>query len=72
MIQKKIDLKKKEIAEQLQKEREMDAKLQMTTSEQILYDKQKRMNRSDKSVESEDVVKPQKFDNKIYVNNRQM
>ena len=70
MIQKKIDLKKKEIAEQLQKEREMDAKLQMTTSEQILYDKQKRMNRSDKSVESEDVVKPQKFDNKIYVNNR--
>jgi len=58
MIQKKIDLKKKEIAEQLQKEREIDAKLQMTTSEQILYDKQKRMNRSDKSVESEDFVKP--------------
>ena len=43
MIQKKIDLKKKEIAEQLQKEKEIDAKLQMTTSEQILYDKQKRM-----------------------------
>jgi hypothetical protein len=59
MIQKQIDLKKKEIAEQLQKEKEIDAKLQMTTSEQILYDKQKRMNKSDKSLESrEDVVKP--------------
>jgi hypothetical protein len=59
MIQKQIDLKKKEIAEQLQKEKEIDAKLQMTTSEQILYEKQKRMNKSDKSLESrEDVVKP--------------
>ena len=71
MIQKKIDQKKAEIAEQLQKEKEMDAKLQMTTSEQILYDKQRRINRSANSVERrEDVVKPQKFDHKIYVNTR--
>ena len=71
MIQKKIDQKKEEIAEQLQKEKEMDAKLQMTTSEQILYDKQRRINRSANSVERrEDVVKPQKFDHKIYVNTR--
>ena len=71
MIQKKIDQKKAEIAEQLQKEKEMDAKLQMTTSEQILYDKQRRMNRAANSVERhEDVVKPQKFDHKIYVNTR--
>jgi hypothetical protein len=71
MIQKKIDQKKEEIAEQLQKEKEMDAKLQMTTSEQILYDKQRRMNRAANSVERhEDVVVPQKFDHKIYVNTR--
>ena len=43
MIQKKIDLKKKEIAEQLHKEKQLNPKLQMTTSEQILYDKHKRM-----------------------------
>ena len=49
----------------------MDAKLQMTTSEQILYDKQRRMNRAANSVERhEDVVVPQKFDHKIYVNTR--
>ena len=65
MLQKKIDEKKKEIAHQLKKEKEIDAKLYMTTSEQILYDKQNR--RKTSSVSRSRDPSPQKFEHQIYV-----